>query len=98
MPFRPPVGGTQAYETCDAASALQMAVEPVEDDLEPLHAVCGRPGAGQLVALGREPNHLDVVLAQPERDEQVFALLDRAAEVVLGVDDQERRRDLLRVA
>ena len=54
-------------------------------------------GSCQLVALRREAHHLDVSLQEPERREELLTLLDRATEVVLRVQDEERRGDRLRV-
>ena len=76
---------------------FEVPVEELEDDLDALHPVLGRPGAGQLVALAGEADELDVAAEQPQRDEQLLGLGDRAAQVVLGVQDQQRRRDVVDV-
>ena len=49
------------------------------------------------MALAGEAQHLDLLAEQAEQCEEVLALLDVAAEVALGVDDEERRLDLPRV-
>ena len=54
-------------------------------------------GTGQLVRLLGEAHHLDRPLEQAEGDEEVLGLLDGAAQVVLRVQDEERRVDVLRV-
>ena len=77
------------------AAVLQLAAEEVEDELGPLDPVPRRARAGQLVALGREAVVLLLLAEQPQRHEQLVGLLDRAAQVVLGVEDQHRRGDVL---
>src|SRR3712207_7656125 len=52
-----------------------------EHGLEPGHPVAGQAGAGQLVALAREQQQLDLDLALLEGDEQALGLLDGAAPV-----------------
>src|SRR6266516_667687 len=79
-------------------SLLQIAVEPIEDGLEPHHAVRGTSRPGELVALGREPHHLHVLLEQAERDEEMFALFDRSTQVILRVEDQQRGGEVRGVA
>src|SRR5579864_7132144 len=75
----------------------QMAVEPLQDDLGPLHPVAGRSGAGQLVALAGEPHQLDGPPQQAEGGEELVGLPDGTAQVALGVDEQQWRGDRLHV-
>src|ERR671935_1111104 len=49
------------------------------------------------MALRGKTDELGLLPCEPERDEEVLRLLDRAAQVVLGVHDQERRLDVTRV-
>src|SRR5262245_41278848 len=58
---------------------LEVAVEPVEQDLETRHAVEGRAGTCQLVALAGEAHELDLAAEQAQDREQVLTLLDVAA-------------------
>src|SRR5262249_61303882 len=74
-----------------------MPVEPLEQDLEALDPVSRRARARELVRLDREADELDLLPGTAKRDEQMFRLLDRAAEVVLRMHDQERRLDVLRI-
>ena len=69
-----------------------MAVEPVQDDLEALDAVHGRPVRESSWLSPGNRTISTSRLQPPQRDEQLLALLDRAAQVVLGVQDQQRRR------
>ena len=80
------------------AAGLQLLGEQVEDDLAAHPAVHRRPRAGQLVALGREAVERHVLAEQPQGDEQLLGLDDRAAQVVLGVDQQHRHVDVADVA
>src|SRR5450759_2922622 len=78
-----------------AASALQVPVEPLQYDLKTLHAVGRTARAGQLVRLLGEAHELDRPLEQAERHEEVLRLLDGAAQILLRMQDQERRVDAL---
>src|ERR1044072_7890882 len=74
-----------------------MASEPVEDDLEAHDSVGRRPGARELVSFGREADELDLPPYKSQHREEVLALLDVSAKIVLGMEDQERRLDVRRV-
>src|SRR5437870_12492958 len=52
------------------------------------------PGPRQLVTLPGEPHELDLAIERAEHREQLLTLVDRTAEVVLGVQDQQGRGDL----
>src|SRR5215831_7080009 len=65
----------------------EVASEPFEDCLEPLHAMTWRAAPAQLVALRGEPEHLHLPAHQAQQREQMLALLDGTAQVLLGVDD-----------
>src|SRR5664280_3874824 len=78
-------------------STFEVPVEPLDHDLEPLHTVHGAAGPRELVRLGRKTDHLDRAPQQAQRDEQVLALLDGTAQVLLRVQDEEGRVDVLRV-
>src|SRR5436309_13125759 len=74
-----------------------MSVEPLEDVAESLEAVARLAGAGHLVVLSREAHEADLAPELLQRDEQLLGMLDGAAQIVLGVDDQQRRHDVLGV-
>src|SRR4051812_3229698 len=77
--------------------AGQMPAEPLEDGVEALDAV-GRPArAGELVPLAREEQQLGRGAAALEGHEEPVRLLDRAAPVLLRVDDQHGYRDAVGV-
>ena len=78
-------------------SPAEVLGEPVEDDAEALEAVARLAGPRQLVVLVGEAHEHDLLPELLQRDEELLGLLDRAAEVVLGVHDQERRADVARV-
>src|SRR6266404_3150212 len=73
------------YSPCLESARREVPPEPVEDRLEPHHTVDGRARARELVALGREAEHLDVLARHAQEVEEELSLLDVAAEVVLGV-------------
>ena len=74
----------------------EVPAEEVQDQLHPHDAVRRRAGPAQLVALGREAHQLDLAAEHPQGAEEVDGLVDRAAQVPLRVQDQERGRDPLR--
>src|SRR6266545_8330817 len=88
-----PSGACSSGGWQSSAGRLEVPPPPVEDRLEACDAVAGQAGAGQLVALAGEQQELDLDLALLEGDEQALGLLDRAAPVVLGVDQQHRDAD-----
>src|SRR3954451_10175617 len=51
---------------------LQLAVEPVEDELGPLDAVHGRARTGELVALPGEPVELHLPPEEAQRHEELL--------------------------
>src|ERR671934_1152960 len=68
-----------------------VRVEPIGDAARVLDAVLRLSAARQVVVVLREADE-DCFLAEHlERGEELLGLLDRAAEVALGVKDQERR-------
>ncbi len=71
-----------------------MLGEPFEDDLESATTMERGARPGEFVGFaGETPEHHG--LAEPaQRDEQLLRLADRAADVVLAVDDQHRHVDL----
>src|SRR3954454_1973849 len=77
--------------------ALEVAVEPVEHRLEPRHAVKRRPCTRELVRLSREAEQLDLLAHQPKQREEVLTLFDVAAEVLLGVENEDGCLHLLRI-
>src|SRR5215208_5213889 len=91
------VAGVYPWPQLRHVGNLQVAVEPLEQNLEPLHAMRRVPRPRQLVALTGEADELDVAPQEAECREQLLGLLDVAAQVVLRVEDQERRLDLLRI-
>ena len=70
---------------------------PAQHVLQPGQPVPRAAGPGQLVPLPREQQQLRRDAAALELDVEAGALLERAAPVLLGVDDQRRRRDAVRV-
>src|SRR4051812_1061081 len=71
--------------TVPRGSVLQMPREELEEDLGPLDPVAGRARPGQLMALAREADHLDLATEQPQGDEQRFGLAGRTPQVTVGV-------------
>src|SRR5215468_4681122 len=76
---------------------LQIAPEPLEDVPKALEPVARLARARHLVVLAREADEADRAAELLERDEELLALFDRAAQILLGVNDQQRRHDVLRV-
>src|SRR5581483_10987095 len=70
---------------------VHLAAEPVEDDFEALDPVTGLAGARHLVVVLRKAPELDPAAQELEAHIELLRLLDRAAEVVLGVDYEQRR-------
>ena len=68
---------------------MQMAAEPLEDRLESHQSMRRRSGAAGLVRLGGEQQELHFALQEAEDREEVLGIADRAAKVILGVEDQE---------
>src|SRR5262245_57767111 len=91
-------GAAGAAKRAPPASSGRCEVlsEPVQDEPEALQAVAGLARARELVVLVREADEEHVLAELLERDEELLGLLDGAAEVVLGVDDEERSRHVLR--
>ena len=73
-----------------SGAGLQVAVEELEDELGALDAVLGAAAAGELVVLAGEAVVLDLPTHHAQRDPELVGLLDRAADVLLTVDDEER--------
>src|SRR5215813_325532 len=97
MPCWAPV--TSATRPSAAMGGLrgEAAGEPVEDDAEALEPMAWLARARQLVVLVGEAHEHRLFTLLLEGDEQLLALLDGTAEIVLGVDDEERRVDVLGV-
>src|SRR6266542_4248091 len=75
-----------------------MPSEPVGDAVEPLDAAVGAARATQVVALLGKAHHLDLAFADaPQLDEELLSLLDRTAQVLFAVDQQQRRAHLRRI-
>src|SRR5664279_713184 len=89
--------GTSSAPRRLRSNASEVTPEPLQNCLEALHAVDRRPCARELVTLGRETQQLDFLAHQAERVEEVLALLDAAAEVLLRVQHEHGRLDVLRV-
>src|SRR5207248_10792840 len=72
-------------------SGSGMGIEPVGDAPRVIDAVLRLAAAGELVGVVLVA-HEDRFLAEHlQRDEELLGLLDRAAVVLLGVQDEERR-------
>ena len=77
--------------------AVQVPVEPVDLPVDALDEVLRLAGAREVVVLAREEHDLARHAEVLQRAEPLLALLDRHAEVVVGVQDQRRRLDVLHV-
>src|SRR6476646_3661480 len=75
----------------------KVPAEEVDDHLGPLDAMSRSPRSRQLVTLAGEADELGGAAEEPQRDEQLFGLIHRAPQIVLGVQDEERRRHLVHV-
>lgn len=64
-----------------------MSPEPLEHDLEPLHTGRRASRARQFMRPPGEPDELDLPTEVPQHREQLLALADRTAQVLLGVQD-----------
>ena len=58
--------------------------------MEPRQATAGFPFAGQIVVFLWEADELDLAIEPLQGDEELLSLLDRAAEIALVVQDQQR--------
>src|SRR5207249_4856510 len=81
-----------------ARALLEVFVEPAEDVPQALGAVGGLAAAREVVVLVREAHELRLAPQLLQRDVHLLALLDRAAIVLLRVEDQQRRGDVLDIA
>src|SRR5262249_31687529 len=75
----------------------EIAPEPLEDVPKALEPVARLARARHLVVLAREADEADLAAELLERDEELLAVFDRAAQILLGANDQQRRHDVLRV-
>src|SRR5207302_203979 len=91
------VGANRLPLTFGDALGLQVLREPVEDEAEAVAAMAGLAGAAHLVVLVGEAHEQHLAPQLLQHDEQLLRLLDRAAQVVLGVEDEERCADVRRV-
>src|SRR5699024_8346776 len=82
---------------CAAPSRSQMALPPVQDRLETGHPVAGQTRTRQLVSLTGKEQHLHLTATPLQGHEQALCLLHRATPVLLGMDDQHRKVDLVGV-
>src|ERR1700693_6373288 len=75
----------------ERADALrpQVTDQPVRDRSKPQQAVARLTRAREVVAVAREPNELALPSQATEQAEELFALVDRAAVVALGVLDKQ---------
>src|SRR5262245_25129860 len=94
MWLRQSPGGSRR-NLCFCGFALpQVCVEPGESALQAVEAQVGRAGAGEaVVRVGRIADVFDGAAEAAEGGEELVRLLDRAAEIALAVQDQERRPD-----
>src|SRR3954470_18448198 len=76
---------------------VQIAIEPVDLPLQALDEVPGLTGAGQVVVLPWKEHDLARHAEVLERAEPLLALLDRHAEVAVGMKNQGRRPNVFRV-
>jgi hypothetical protein len=85
-------GGIGSRATCSTGWVRPaVAVEPVQHQCEALRAVRRAPRSSELVALP-PGNRTNSTLApqRAQHREELLALIDRAAQIVLGVQDQRR--------
>ena len=62
---------------------FQEAVEPFKNYLEPLDPMFRSPTSRKLMTFSREPHELHLFAKHLQGDEQLFSLLDGAAQIVL---------------
>src|SRR3990172_1346449 len=75
----------------------QPLLEPVQDQPQPFHAPIGGTGARQFVVLIGKAGQLDRPPQSLQVDEELLSLLDRAAQVLLAVGQQQRGVHLVHV-
>ena len=68
-----------------------MRVEPGDHVMQARQSPARRSGAGEIVILVRNAHHRDIALEHLEEHVHLLRLLDRAAQVLLVVNDQQRR-------
>src|SRR5437667_5084892 len=78
-------------ETSRTGRSLEMAPEPVDDALEPVDPAIGPARREHQVRLARVADHLDRPAEPAEGGEDDFGLVRRAAQVVLALEEEERR-------
>jgi hypothetical protein len=76
---------------CDSLLGFEIAIEPALHVAQTGDTAIGATAARETVRLVRETDHLRLHAQLLQRDEDLLALLDGAAEVVLAVDDEGRR-------
>src|SRR3989442_10426639 len=75
----------------------QVIRQPGHDPVQPLDAVAGLTDPREIMALIRETHEYRLAPQLLEGGKQLLGLLDRAAQVLLTVQDQQRRGDPLDV-
>jgi hypothetical protein len=80
------------------SNCLQVRIEPADQVMEPSQAAAWFAGAREVVILLWEADESDFSPQSFELEEELFGLLDWAAQVLLIVDDQKRRGDVLGIA
>ena len=80
-----------------AGVSVEESLEPIALPVQALHQVLRLAGARQVVILAREDHDFGGHAVMLQRAEPLLALLDRHAKIVVGVQDQRRRLDILRV-
>src|SRR4029077_17911365 len=71
-----------------------VRVEPVGETARVLHAMLRLSASRQIVGVLREAYEDRFFAEHLERGEELLCLLDRAAQIALGVEDEERRLDV----
>src|SRR6185503_21208670 len=74
-----------------------VRVEPVRDAPRVLDAVARLAAAREVVVVLGESDELRLDAVEAQGGEELLGLLDRAPEVALGMEDEERRFHLRRV-
>src|SRR5882724_190077 len=75
----------------------EVGREPLEDVAESVEAMARPAGPRHLVVLPGKSHEAHLAPELLEGDEELLGLLDRAPQIVLGVQDEERGHDVLGV-
>ena len=79
------------------ALAFEILVEPACNTIEPVNPVLGLTTARKLVALARIAHKLHSALEPPQRGEQLLRIAGRRAKVIVAVQDEQRRTNVIHI-